>query len=1218
MKKRITKIWSVGLVVVLATSLLLMAAPASAGTLGWTVSTDIPDTTDKVVQDGTNLTDMAVSADGQTIYVASGTAILGMNNTGTNYGSAAWSTAQAHTGSNSALLTVGSSGVTNSIYAEFVPDVDMTFAQFEADIQAATNTWGWWNYIEAVAGNHAQIEVKFTDPGSTDYIDIMFVQHNVTGGAAWAQVSMLTATVSWQAWGPTLTGSGANKNFTTLIATNALGGGNYDLYELSRVRIELNEGTPARYSYVDDVIIAGTTYNLEPSALYKSTDGGGSFSTVTLPSSLSQVNLVAMPPDDDDIVVIAGDANNLEASVSVNGGSTWSSLGTIQDNGGTAAAAVYDLEISALSGSARYIAAPGTEGVDEPGLYYFNFGSTVGKWEDACDDFNTPFVPATNLDIYDGSIDKFRSVAFSPSFPSDQVMVAVSEQVGEVAGSEDGAVRFHIASFNQEKWDAEVFSSYPVLLEGTTDLHLDVNAADISLDPEYLGGDDTTRIAFVGLSVTKAAEAGGVYRLKNVTLEPEKEAVGINSVAWDGENMAAGAYLTNDVFRSDDALASSPTYDTSRSYKEIGVDDTLANDQMVVRWGGDGTLLGVKQGLSSAFSRSTDNGKVWNDIALIDTTLSVMEDVWVSPDGSVTYLLTQDTDDTVTMLWKKASAWERIFCVANVAGHIVRAADSDADVVYIADIGNGCTDMYYSSNGGTEKWFVRASRYDIADLAVQDADVAYVANFDNDEVSTTTNGGFTWGSDIDSKSAGGVCATLTLIAEDQLLLGTSTGYVSYSSDGNGSWTKITPQLEESGAAQVTASGLATGDFIYAATAGANTEIERWEIGQSGTTWKDLAAPVTTSYGCFGLILNEGALYAVTANTTAANNSELQRTLDPASSTPAASKWVTVASADESFNTAPSAMRLSTGSTILWAIDTVAAGLWSFTDTLATGLEIELVAPVEGYQNPVNTVSGASQDISFKWNRPSAGTAAVAYEVRIKAADGSTTLQTGTRAATDSAAPNLLMGPNQESVEAIQFAPGQTYYWQVRATTPVDSPWTALRSFTIEPGIALVPDLLSPANGSDTVAISPSFSWEPIAGATEYQFKLASTVSLSPSIIDLKVKSTGFEVTKELEEGKTYYWAVKPIAPVEGGWSAVANFTVKVPAPAPAPPVVVKEVPAPVINIPAAPAPPPAIVIPPAPAPPAPIAPAYIWAIIIIGAVLIIAVIVLVIRTRRVV
>jgi hypothetical protein len=595
-----------------------------------------------------------------------------------------------------------------------------------------------------------------------------------------------------------------------------------------------------------------------------------------------------------------------------------------------------------------------------------------------------------------------------------------------------------------------------------------------------------------------------------------------------------------------------------------------------------------------------------------------MLDVAVSSDGSKTYLLTADSGET--SLFRKASSWQRIFVTA--AGDtdwIVRTALDGSDTIYIADVGDGDTLIYYTDNGGSEKWTVRTSRYDIADIAVQSASVAYVANHDNDEVSKTTNGGFTWGLDKDSRAFGGDCFSLTLIAEDQLLLGTTTGYIAYSSDGNDSWDRVTTQLAVSGNTQVTADGLAEGDHIYAATSGNTSEVERWEIGQSGTTWKDLAAPVTTNYGIHGLIYNNGALYALTADEVD-NDSILLRSLDPTTSTPAASDWDTVTSADEEFTRTPSAMKMSTGSTILWAIDDVAEGLWSFTDTLATGVEIELVSPGDGFQNPVNPVSGNSQDISFKWTRPDAGTAAVAYDVRIVASDESTTLQTGTRAATDSSAPNLLMGPNQESDELINFSPGQTYYWKVRSTSPVTSPWSSMRSFTIETLAAAVPQVLAPANGALNASTKPSFSWAPVSGAKEYRFKLADNVALANAIVDVKVATTGYALlTRELDRGMTYYWAVMPIAPVEGAWSAIANFTVAeeaAPPPEPAPPVTIKEVPAPVINLPAPPPPPADIIIPPAPPAPAPITPAYIWAIIIIGAVLVIAVIVLIVRTRR--
>jgi len=1023
--KKTRRIMGVGLVLVLLVSLLLMAVPVSASTLGWSVSTAIPDDTDKVVQNGTSLEDMVVSADGQTIYVVSGT------------------------------------------------------------------------------------------------------------------------------------------------------------------------------------------------VLYKSTDGGDSFGTVTLPTGLTTAHLIAMAPDDSDIVVLAGDANNLNSYISINGGSAWSSLQTIEDEQSNAAFAILDIAISAMSGSVRYVAAAGQEAAnDNPALYYFDYGATVGDWSDACDNFNYP--------LASDNIDSFNAVAFSPNFASDQVMVAVSSENGTATAN--GYARFHIASFNQEKWDAAVFTSYPVELESTANVTTSVNAADISLDPEYLAGDDTTRIAFVGLSMTSGtSEIGGVYRLKDTEVEQDKTGVGINSVAWDGVNIAAGAYASNDVYRSADALASSPTYSTSRSYKEIGVDQPGGfNDRVIVRWGDSGTLLGVKLGESSAFSRSTDNGKTWNDIALIDTTLDSMEDIWVSPDGSVVYLLTVDTTDNVSMLWcKESSSWTRIFSDNTTPGYIVRAAASNPDVVYIADDGSGATAMFYSTDGGRVKWTPRASRYTIADLAVQDADVAYVANVLNDEVSKTTNGGFTWDPDVDSKSAGGTCATLTLLADDELLLGTTDGYVSYSSDGNGSWTKIADALGVSGATQVTASGLNDGDYIYAATSGNTTLVERWQIGQSGTDWKNLAAPVSDNYGCYGLVLHEGALYAMTSDNVN-NNSALLRTLNPTSSTPSASMWVTSAAAGQDFSLAPSALRISTGSAVIWACNTVATGMWSFTDTLSTGLNIQLVSPVEGYQNPVNPVSGNSQDISFKWTKPESGTTALTYEVRIKAADGATTLATVTRNSTDSAAPNLLIGPTQtaatasQSVGLLSFAPGQTYYWQVRATSPVDSPWSGLRSFTIETLQAAVPEILSPLAGSTTSDLMPSFSWSPVSGASKYQFKLADNVGLTTPIVDVTLATTGYALDKSLTVGKTYYWAVKSVEPVSGTWSSIANFKVVAEATA-APttaPVTITQVPAPNITV-TAPAAPPAttITIPPVEQP-APITPAFIWAIIIIGAILVIAVVVLIVRTRR--
>jgi len=118
------------------------------------------------------------------------------------------------------------------------------------------------------------------------------------------------------------------------------------------------------------------------------------------------------------------------------------------------------------------------------------------------------------------------------------------------------------------------------------------------------------------------------------------------------------------------------------------------------------------------------------------------------------------------------------------------------------------------------------------------------------------------------------------------------------------------------------------------------------------------------------------------------------------------------------------------------------------------------------------------------------------------------------------------------------------------------------------------------------------------------------------MVTAQLAIAGIQPAVTLERGATYFWRVRAIEPVEGDWSTIANFTVAEEAPAPPDPVVVTTTQPPDIIVEIPPAPPATVIeIPPAPAAEE-IAPAYIWAIIIIGAVLVIAVIVLIVRTRR--
>ncbi len=435
-------------------------------------------------------------------------------------------------------------------------------------------------------------------------------------------------------------------------------------------------------------------------------------------------------------------------------------------------------------------------------------------------------------------------------------------------------------------------------------------------------------------------------------------------------------------------------------------------------------------------------------------------------------------------------------------------------------------------------------------------------------------------------------------------MGGLNGAVAYATDGGAT---LTDMLCDGGTGPlvVTGGGLATGDYIYAGSATDDEGIYRWEFGYNTTAWTSINA-LSTNLSVHGLTLSGDTLYAV-VDDDVTPTSWLYRSLNPSALT--TYEWTTQESAAERFNVAPNNIWVTSGS--VWTIDTALAKVFSYTDT-TVGVGPTLSAPAEGATTAINTASGSAYDITFSWTRLSKATT---YTFRLYTDSAMT--ESVINATGIAAAEVYVVGPN--GTYEFNFLPGTTYYWKVRADAPVLSPYSELRSFSVGSLAASTPSILAPANGILNASATPSFSWSPVAGATAYQFKLADNVALASAIADVSVKTAGYALAKTLEEGKTYFWAVKALAPVEGSWSALANFTVKVtppPPPEPAPPVVIKQVPAPVINIPAPPPPPPDIIIPPAPPAPAPITPAYIWAIILIGAILVIAVIVLIVRTRR--
>ena len=140
-----------------------------------------------------------------------------------------------------------------------------------------------------------------------------------------------------------------------------------------------------------------------------------------------------------------------------------------------------------------------------------------------------------------------------------------------------------------------------------------------------------------------------------------------------------------------------------------------------------------------------------------------------------------------------------------------------------------------------------------------------------------------------------------------------------------------------------------------------------------------------------------------------------------------------------------------------------------------------------------------------------------------------------------------------------------------------------------------------------------FTWASVTDATSYKLVLSANADLSEPIAVKTAAGTAYTFTGTLENSTPYYWQVTAYeADSIEGKSDVSTFLTASGVEETGTTVEVT-VPAPEVTVQAPPAPEVTVEVPTT----APATPAYIWVIIIVGALLVIAVIVLIVRTRRV-
>jgi len=780
-------------------------------------------------------------------------------------------------------------------------------------------------------------------------------------------------------------------------------------------------------------------------------------------------------------------------------------------------------------------------------------------------------------DLTIGSYDVY-GIGVSPDFASDSLVAAVAAEAtpSTIIATNDGVVG---------DW-----TSLVLLDDGSANFTL-AEASD-PIFPADFDFDDAYEF-FVGVvgDAHVTSTDGGVYRIYDETAFDLLDDIDADIISLDlvgnigstlliaGQNDVADVWYSTDDGDNWDSAASEGKNPSGTGPTWVVMDEDFADTD---------TAWAAAEGAEGGVSLTADGGETFNQISMISTDLDTVE--------SLSFSTGYRTDDTLFMVTSDASAadnlfrydgdnWERIADSATLGDAIDMVQLSPVfpsdNTLFIVD---SSTPTTFRSTDGGQSWSELRNHPGALTTWLVIDDETVVAGTATEVVWITTDGGRRAWSDYDVADAG----TIVMItkspnfATDQtLMLGDTLGQIFISEDAGETWDMVEDDVGATGNTFVAFDrDYADNNIIYAAVA---DEIDRCVI-DAAEAWEDQSwEEFTLASGNFttatGIATSaDGTLYVSFSE----DGVGMQRSLDPQEDDIDDSDFEAVAfELDAGAKLAT--LQLTAGSNALWSRNSETGAteeIWTYEDTLAT------VVLLRSPSN--NKVIDDPNEVTFGWAE-----LAAADEYTLEYTDDPDWIENVT----------TVTGLGDPILTVSTLSAGTTYYWNVQVSTgePLLSRWSLEWNFTTALADVAVPTHWTPENGAQDIVTSPSFGWTAVSGADYYAFELANNPDFADATTaEPTINSMVSPMT--LSHSTTYYWRVRAIADttvisdwVSGAFTTMAE-PVAPPAPAPAP----------------APAPP--VEIPPAQQ----ITPAFIWAIVIIGAVLIIALIVLIIRTRRVV
>jgi len=814
---------------------------------------------------------------------------------------------------------------------------------------------------------------------------------------------------------------------------------------------------------VDSTLYAygkGLTYTL-----YKSTDGGYSWSYIG--DVQDSIVDIATAPNDANAIYYA---TTSDVYRSTDGGEKFYQLAPNPGGAGSNNIAITAIDVTQMD---SVIVAVGTRDTDNSdnsefgGVYILDEEQVIPSWQDTS---------LGNYDVY--------AVAFSPDYAAYRQLVAVvTDETDTLVTTKFGEAGWGTTTGNARLDKDNSAIPTPVAV---------ANSAAITFPSDY---DATAEDYIQFISIDTGSDDGDVYKIKAVAAPGSSVATDLNiGSAYGLSNVdvtglaVTGSDTTASLLAG--AAASAQTYfsdDGGKNWTRSRKEPTGGSKTCVLMapdFTSSGRVYAATSGTESAFSISQDSGNVWNQLSLIDTEISTIVDLAPSPGYNQDNTLFMLTLGGKYSLWRSLSGgniWERVFAstLTNIDSlELVKLPpqySNGCQTVFIAGSSNSRHAIWKSTDNG--QTFTRRLTFDpdsgtsfsIDTWVTVNDTTLLIGSYDgsNGLVYRTTDGGFSYSTGVvaGSQSLNSLVLSPTYEQDEIILIGNTNGWVYWSSD-NG--TSFEPLPTDATSPPLTGSitvafdpEFSSNNTVYAASSTADKGIYRFIIGKS-TEWESIDSTLPSGSTINQLLTSaDGTLYAANSKT----DTGMERCLDPTYSLGPAFESVT--------------RGLTDGATLsglwrhdhrLWSTNSADTKLVTFTDSLTS--PVTPTSPANSATGVGTLVNYTISNINLDWEAVSGATS---YQWQLDYDTDFSTVPSGFEGNTKAS-----------SVRLPSLEPATTYYWRVRVTEPVLSPWSTKWSFTTSLDTeAIALKLESPKAGASEVAIKPLFQWSAVAGADAY-------------------------------------------------------------------------------------------------------------------------------------